>query len=233
MPDLGVSVLLDGRNIWRIFGGLVITARIALVSGAASMILGTLFGVIMTRRIAVIKFLSRLYLEAMRIVPVLVWLFIFYFGLARNFGVSLSGETVCIIVFTLWGTAEMGDLVRGAVTSIPRHQYESAYALGLTERQLYGYVLIPQAARRLAPGAINLFTRMIKTTSLAALIGVIEVIKVGQQIIESNFLVNRSAGSAQGNSAASFWIYGLIFFLYFILCTPISYLAKRLEQRWR
>jgi polar amino acid transport system permease protein len=233
MPDLGVSVLLDGRNIGRILGGLLVTARIALVSGALSMILGMFFGVIMTRRIAAVKFLSYLYLEAMRIVPVLVWLFIFYFGLARNFGISLGGETVCVIVFTLWGTAEMGDLVRGAVTSIPRHQYESAYALGLTERQLYGYVLIPQAVRRLVPSAINLFTRMIKTTSLAVLIGVIEVIKVGQQIIESNFLVNRVAGSAQGNRAASFWVYGLIFFLYFILCMPISYLAKRLEKKWQ
>jgi polar amino acid transport system permease protein len=74
------------------------------------------------------------------------------------------------------------------------------------------------------PGAINLTTRMIKTTSLVVLIGVVEVLKVGQQIIEANFLKSPSA---------SFWVYSLIFFFYFILCMPISQVSKRLERRWQ
>jgi polar amino acid transport system permease protein len=118
----------------------------------------------------------------------------------------------------------MGDLVRGALTSLHRHQYESGRALGLSESQLYFHVIIPQAVRRLVPGAINLVTRMIKTTALVVVIGVTEVLKVGQQVIEANYLQNpRSA----------FWIYALILFLYFALCAPISYLSKILEQRWQ
>jgi polar amino acid transport system permease protein len=74
------------------------------------------------------------------------------------------------------------------------------------------------------PGAVNLVTRMIKTTSLASLIGVVEALKVGQQIIEANFLKSPSA---------SFWVYSLIFLCYFLLCMPISHFAKRLEQRWQ
>ena len=76
----------------------------------------------------------------------------------------------------------MGDLVRGAITSIPKHQYESSEALGLNKKQTFIYIIIPQTIKRLIPLSINLITRMIKTTSLVLMIGVVEVIKVAQQI---------------------------------------------------
>jgi polar amino acid transport system permease protein len=224
MQDLGIRVLLEGINLQRILLGLLVTARIAFSAVALSMVLGVFMGIIMTRRHRALRFLCHVYLEAMRIIPVLVWLFIFYFGLSRNFHINLSGEAASIMVFTLWGTAEMGDIVRGAVTSLHLHQYESGHALGLSEAQLYRYIIIPQAIRRLVPGAINLTTRMIKTTSLVVLIGVVEMLKIGQQIIETNFLKSPTV---------SFWVYGLIFFLYFILCMPISQVSKRLEKRWQ
>ena len=128
-----------------------------------------------------------MYLEFIRIMPQLVLLFLFYFSTTRTFGWNLSGETASIIVFVLWGTAEMSDLVRGALISIPKHQYESSAALGLTKMQTYLYVIIPQAVRRLIPLSINLITRMIKTTSLILMIGVVEVLKVAQQIIGPYF----------------------------------------------
>jgi polar amino acid transport system permease protein len=224
LQDLGISVLVEGKNLQRLLLGLWVTARIAFISVCFSIILGILFGILMTHKSKVIRFFCRAYLESVRIIPVLVWLFLFYFGLARNFHINLSGELASILVFTLWGTAEMGDLVRGAITSISHHQYESGFALGLTNSQLYRYVIVPQTMRRLMPGAINLMTRMIKTTSLVVLIGVVEVLKVGQQIIEANFLKSPSA---------SLWVYALIFFFYFILCMPISHLSKRLERRWQ
>jgi polar amino acid transport system permease protein len=224
MRDLGVRVLFEGINFQRILLGLVVTARIALISVVLSMVLGILFGILMTGKNRVVSFFCRFYLEAMRIIPVLVWLFIFYFGLSMNLHINLSGEVASVLVFTLWGTAEMGDIVRGSVTSLQKHQYESAFALGLNNAQLYYHIIVPQAIRRLVPGAINLMTRMIKTTSLVIMIGVVEVLKVGQQVIEMNYLKSPSA---------SFWVYGLIFFLYFALCMPISHLSKLLEQRWQ
>ena len=78
----------------------------------------------------------------------------------------------------------MGDLVRGALESIPRHQYESGRAVGLTEKQIFCYVVIPQTIRRLVPLSMNLITRMIKTTSLIVFVGVIEVVKIGQHIFK-------------------------------------------------
>lgn len=146
-----------------------------------------------------------------------------YFGVTTALNLHISGEITSIIVFTLWGAAEMGDIVRGALESLPKHQIESGKAIGLSFLGLYRYILIPQAIRRMLPGAINLATRMVKTTSLVVLIGVIDVIKVGQQIIELSRLEVPTA---------SFWVYGFIFILYFIICYPLSMLSKRLENKW-
>lgn len=224
MQDLGISVLFRGRNLARLLGGLGVTLELSLISIALSIVLGILVGAAMTLRYKIVRIICRIYLETIRIMPQLVLLFLCYFGLAKHFGIQISGETAAVIVFTFWGAGEMGDLVRGALTSIPVHQSESAAALGLTRYQSFRYVLLPQILRRLTPQAINLATRMIKTTSLAMLIGVIEVLKVGQQIIDA---------SRYDMPQAAIWIYGVVFFLYFIICWPLSLLAKRLEKRWQ
>ncbi|KXB68074.1 ABC transporter, permease protein [Aedoeadaptatus coxii] len=191
---------------------------------ALSIFFGLIFGWIMTKESKIIRAVSKLYLEFMRLMPQLVLLFIVYFGLAKALNIHISGFHAAIIVFTLWGTAEMGDLVRGAISSIPKHQYEAAASIGLTRLQTMGYIILPQALRRLIPQAMNLVTRMIKTTSLIALIGVIEVIKTGQQIIEATRLEIPTA---------ALWIYGVIFILYFAICYPLSTLAGKLERKWK
>lgn len=224
MPDLGLEVLWKGKNVARLLGGLWVALRISLISVAISIPLGILLGVLMTRKNRVVKAILRIYLEIIRIMPQMVLLFLVYFGTTRAFGWDLSGETAAIIVFSFWGTAEMSDLVRGALLSIPKHQYESAEALGLTKGQTYLYVIIPQTLRRLLPLSINLITRMIKTTSLILMIGVVEVLKVAQQIIEAN----RTA-----SPNAAFGVYLTVFLLYFLACWPISLVAKRLEEKWR
>ena len=224
MQDLGIRVLFMGNNFIRLLGGLWVTIRLSLVSILLSVLLGILLGVVMTFKNPVTKCLSRIYLEFIRIMPQLVLLFLVYFGATKAFGLNLSGETSAVIVFTLWGTAEMGELVRGALISIPKHQYESGAALGMENAQIYRYIIIPQTLRRLIPLSINLATRMIKTTSLIVMIGVVEVLKVGQQIIEANrYTVPDSA----------LWIYVTIFFMYFLVCWPVSMLAGRLEKKWK
>ena len=186
--NLGIDVLFKGTNFIRLLGGLWTALWISLVSVAISIPLGIGMGVLMTKKNRILKAVLRVYLEFIRIMPQLVLLFIMFFGTTRAFGWDLSGEAASIIVFVLWGTAEMGDLVRGALISIPKHQYESSEALGLTNTQTYLYVIIPQTIRRLIPLSINLITRMIKTTSLILMIGVVEVLKVAQQIIEARMV---------------------------------------------
>ncbi len=216
------GVLFMGRNFARLMGGLWVTISIAAVSVALSLVLGFIVGIIMTSKNKIVRAVCKVYLEFMRIMPQLVLLFLAYFGITRAFGISLSGEAASVLVFTLWGTAEMGDLVRGALESMPSHQYESARALGLTESQIFVYIIIPQTIRRLVPLSMNLITRMIKTTSLVVFVGVIEVVKIGQQIIEANRISVPTASIA---------IYSVIFMMYFAVCWPLSFAADRLEKK--
>lgn len=224
MLNSGIEVLFEGINMQRLMGGLLITARIALLSIIIGSLLGLLLGLIQTSKSRIVRFFCRFYLELFRIIPILVWLFIVYFGIPSMLDIHVEGEAVAVVVFSLWGAAEMGDIVRGALIFLPKHQAESGKALGLSFWGLYRYVLIPQAVRRMLPGAINLSTRMVKTTSLVVMIGVIDVVKIGQQIIELSILKAPTA---------SFWVYGFIFILYFIICYPLSRLSKQLESKWQ
>lgn len=216
------SVLAMGNNFVRLLGGLWVTIWIALVSVAFSIVLGFGFGILMTFKNRAVKIICRIYLEIMRIMPQMVLLFVMYYGLTRSMGISLSGEAASILVFTLWGTAEMGDLVRSSLESVPKHQYESGKAVGLTDRQIFMYIIIPQTLQSLIPLSMNLITRMIKTTSLVVFVGVIEVVKIGQQIVESNRLTIPTASIA---------VYFVIFMMYFFVCWLLSLAARYIEKR--
>ncbi|WKD58174.1 L-cystine transport system permease protein TcyB [Corynebacterium capitovis DSM 44611] len=218
-----LSILLDGNNFPRLLAGLWVSVQIALASMGLSVVLGTGLGLVMASRSKIVRFFTQLYLQFVRIMPQLVLLFLVYFDLTRGFGINLNAKLAAVIVFTIWGTAEMGDLVRASIDAIPRHQYRSAAALGLEGRDLYRYVILPQAVRGLVPLTINLTNRMIMTTSLVALIGVVEVLKVAQQIIDANRFTYPNA---------ALWIYAVVFLLYFLVCFPISWASRKLEQRW-
>lgn len=223
MQSLVIKVLFQGTNLQRLLASLLVTVKIAFTSITIGSLLGIVLGIVWRSKSQKLRLLCRLCLELFRVIPILVWLYIVFFGVTAALGIELSGEATSIIVFSLWGAAEMGDIVRGALESLPKHQLESGKAIGLNLWGLYRYVLIPQAVRRMLPGAINLATRMVKTTSLVVLIGVVDVIKVGQQIIEY---------SRTTVPTAAFWIYAFVFFLYFIVCFPLSKISKRLESKW-
>lgn len=223
MQSLGIDVLFKGKNFVRLLGGLWVAVRISLISVALSIVIGLVVGVLMTSKSKVLKAVFRVYLEIVRIMPQMVLLFVVYFGTTRIFGWNLEAEISAVIVFTFWGAAEMGDLVRGALVSIPKIQYESAQALGLEPKQTYFYVILPQTVRRLLPLSINLVTRMIKTTSLVMMIGIVEVLKVAQQIIEAN---------RRASPNAAFGVFAVVLLMYFLICWPVSRLAAYLEKRW-
>ncbi|MCF9046220.1 amino acid ABC transporter permease [Acinetobacter nectaris] len=220
---MGFEYLFQPSHLERLMFGLFETIKISFISIFFAAILGAIFGIVMTSNNLIVRSICRIYLESIRIIPILVWLFIFYFGFATWFNWQLSSFSVCIVVFVMWGAAEMGDLVRAAISSIDKHQRDTSYALGMTQWQTLYYIVLPQSLKRVTPGSINLFTRMVQTSSLAVLIGVVDVIKVGQQLIENSLLVVPNA---------SLWVYGFIFILYFAICYPLSKLATYLEKIW-
>lgn len=219
----GAQILLEPGVFSRLLQGLWVTIWIAAVSVGLSIPVGLITGWLMTMRNPIIRAIMRFYLEFIRIMPQLALLFIAFYGIARLANWNMDATAACVFVFVLWGGAELGDLVRGSLQSIPQIQYESSYMLGLNNWQTFTRVILPQAVRRLLPGAVNLATRIVKTTSLAVLLGVVEVIKVGQQIIDANRFQYPTG---------TLWVYGVIFLMYFIVCWPLSLVARALERRW-
>lgn len=222
MVHSGINILFAGTNFSRLLGGLWISAKISIVALVFGIALGIFLGALRTVKNPILRVILRLYLEFFRIVPTVVLLFLFYYILPKNFNVNLNAQAVAMLVFALWVGAEMSDIVRGALISVPQHQREAGIAIGLNGPQLFRYVLLPQAIGLMIPATINLMTRVIKTTSLLLLISVMDVINIGQQIIEAN---------RQHYPDGAFWVYGLIFILYFLLCYPLSAWARHLERR--
>ncbi len=214
--------IFNQTSIMRLLQGLFITLEISFLSILITSFGGLILGILMCLKNRFIYTLCRFGLEFVRVMPLLVWLFVVYFGFSRWFGAQLSPVGSAVIVFSIWGCFEMMDLVRSSLQSIPKHQYESATSLGLNKAQSFVYIIIPQAIRRLTPASMNLLTRMVKSTTFAYLIGAVELVKVGQQIIELN----------NKNDLAPFLVYGVIFMTYFLICYPISLYSKKLEKKW-
>ena len=222
MAHSGINVLFEGSNFARLMGGLWTAVWIAAISLIIGLVLGTIFGLLRTLKSRIIRLILLLYLEFFRIVPTIVLLFLVYYILPRQFNVNMPATWMAVLAFSLWVAAEFSDIVRGALESVPKHQRESGLALGLDQWQLFRYVLLPQAVRLELPATINLATRVIKTTSLLMTISIMDVINVGQQIVEAN---------NQSHPTGVFWVYGLIFILYFIVDYPLLLWAKRLTAK--
>jgi polar amino acid transport system permease protein len=215
MASSGLDLLVV--SLPQLAKGLYQTGLIAIWSIVLSTIGGLLFGALRTSASPWLRLITRTYLELFRSIPILVWLFFFFFGLPIFFGLNVPSSVCAVLVLSLWGITEVGEVARGALISLPQGQREAGMAIGLSTLQLYAYILLPLALRRMIPPTINVYTRIIKTTSLTVLIGVTEVIKTGQQIIE--------------RTGEAVLIYGALFLLYFMLCYPLSALSRRLEHK--
>lgn len=218
----GIDVLFEGSNFSRLMGGLWVSVKVSALALLFGIPAGVFLGALRTIPSRLIEWSLRLYLEFFRILPTLVLLFLAYYILPRELGFRVGGETVAVVAFALWIAAEMSDIVRGALTSVPVAQVEGARALGLGRVQQLRYVQIPQSINLMVPATINLATRVIKTTSLLLLISVVDVVNVGQQIMEAN---------RQEHPDAALWVYSFIFVLYFLACYPLAAAANRLETR--
>lgn len=216
-----MEVLFAGNNLLRLLQGLGVSFSIALVAIACSIVIGIVVGFMMLSRFMILRIACKLYLESVRIIPILALLYVCYFGLPQLLHISLSNIAIAVLVFSFWGGAEMADLVRGALSSVDKHQRESALSLGLSPLQAQIFIILPIASKRLLPGLINLFTRMIKTTALLLFIGIADMLQVGRQIIEANRSI----------PTAAFSVYGALLVGYFAMCFPLSRLAKSLENR--
>jgi len=216
MDNSVVNVIVTSLPLlWK---GVIQTLLIAFYSLCISTVCGIIFGILRVSSSRVIQIVTRAYVEIFRAIPVLVFMFFFFFGVPIVWGVEVPGFMAAVLALSLWGVAEIGEIARGALQSLPRGQVEAGKSIGLSTYQLYRHVLIPQALRRMVPPTMNIYTRMIKSTSLSVLIGTREMVKIGQEIIE--------------RTGQALVIYSMLFILYFLLCYSISIWSKKLERDW-
>lgn len=172
----------------QLLAGLGVTAQLSLITIVAGSIIGIFGGIGLTYGPLAVRFLLRVYVDAVRGIPVLVLILFSYYGLAL-LGIQISPFTAGIVALGGFCGAHMSETVRGSLESIPAGQTEAAKAIGLRFGQRLRYVLLPQAIRRLLPPWVNTAVEMVKGTTLLSIIGVVELLLATQQTIARNYLI--------------------------------------------
>jgi polar amino acid transport system permease protein len=208
--------------------GLPGTLRVAAFALTGSILIGVVFGTLITIRFLPLRAVIRSYIEVFRGLPILVTVFIVYFGLGEvNPRLEFDPLTAAAIALTLWGSAQLAEATRGAVQSIPREQHEAASALGFGWVGRHVNVVLPQALRRLLPPAVGLLANIIQNTVLAQVIGGLETLEAGERSVERLTAVP-PIGLGEIHA---FEIYGFVMVVFFLLSFPLTRLAAYLEKR--
>lgn len=204
--------------------GLAETFRLAGVSLLCATLIAVVLGTVSLLRVPYLGKLIRGAVELFRAVPLIVNIFFFYF-VAPTLGMDLSPFASVSLGLSLWGGANGTEIVRGGLTSISAHQWQSARALGLTTWQIFRFIVWPQALKSILPPYAGLLTLMVQGTSLGALVGVGEFLRTGQIIVERTTVM-------EGASPA-FVVYSAVLLTYFVICSCISQLSRHLERRFQ
>ena len=201
---------------WAIAAGLVYTVQISLAAILVGSLIGTFVGLGLTYGTLPVRFVCRLYTDFVRGTPVLVLILATFYMLAVV-GMQLTAMQAGILALAVFCGAHVAEMLRGALQAIPRGQTEAARSIGLTFRQIFVYVLAPQALRQVIPTWINTAAELVKASTLLSIIGVSELLLVTQEVISRNYL--------------SLEFYGFAGLLYFLVNFAIERLGKAVDRR--
>jgi polar amino acid transport system permease protein len=201
---------LDGAltTIWVSWLGLLLGA-----------VIGSVFALFRLSRSRVLRTIGLVYVETFRSLPILVLLFFCYYGLALLFRVDLSPFVAATLALMLSASAMMTEVIRAGIESVPRGQWEASRAAGMTVRQRWQYVVLPQAMRVIVPPSVGVYIMVLKDSSLAAIIGYVELTKAG-------LLVRDATGE-------NLQVLAIVAILYFIINYSISLVGSILERRFQ
>jgi polar amino acid transport system permease protein len=211
-----------------IHDGLPGTLKVSAAAVVGSALIGVTFGTLLTIKFRPLQALIRLYIEVFRGLPILVTVFVVYFGLPSvSSGLEFGALTATSIALILWGSAQVAEATRGAVGSIPREQHEAASALGFGWVGRHGFVILPQALRRLLPPFVSLLVNILQNSTLAQVIGGLEMLEAAER---QNERITAIPPIGLGEIKA-FQIFGFVMLLFFLTSFPLTRLAARLEKR--
>lgn len=192
----------------------IVLSLIAFIGGGIG---GIVLAIARTSSYSVARWLAAAYIGLIQGTPVLMQLFIAYYGLAVLTGLRIDPWPAVTLAFTLYAAAFLGEIWRGAIEAIPRQQWEAAAAIPLAPAAQLRHVILPQAFRIAIPPTVGFLVQLIKGTSIASIIGFVELTRAGQLIVNVTF--------------QPMVVYPIIAALYFALCWPLSLAALRLERR--
>jgi polar amino acid transport system permease protein len=163
-----------------------------------------------------LRWLSTAYVQLVQGTPLLILMFLAYFGLSIA-GLTLPALVAAGLAMTIFVSAYIGEIWRGCIQSVPRTQWEAAECLALSRTQRMRLVVLPQALRIATPPTVGFMVQIVKNTSLASVVGFVELARAGQVVNNSIF--------------QPFLVYMLVAGLYFLLCFPLSWWSRQLERR--
>lgn len=194
---------------------LALTA-LAFAGGGA---VGLLIALMRIAPFAPLRLLGMSYVSIVQGIPLLAWLFVFFFGLPILVGVQVSPWVAAAVAFSIYAGAFLGEIWRGCLEAIPRQQWEAGAALGLSFAEQLRHIIVPQAVRIAIPPTVGFLVQLIKNTSLAAVIGFVELTREGQ-------LTNAA-------TYRPFSVYIAVAAIYFALCFPLTQWSRHLERSLR
>jgi polar amino acid transport system permease protein len=193
------------------------TLLLSLVAFLGGGVLGLLIAILRTASSRFVRLLTSGYIQLFQGTPVLMQLFLFYYGLSVLFDMQVDAWPAVALAFTLYSGAFLGEIWRGSIQAIPRTQWEASACLSLGYFQQLRFVILPQAMRISIPPTVGFLVQLIKGTSIAAIIGFVELTRAGQLMVNVTF--------------KPMIIYPVVATLYFVVCWPLSLLARNLERR--
>ncbi|AAK81258.1 cystine transport system permease protein [Clostridium acetobutylicum] len=213
---LRIIKILEDSFLPLLTAGLKFTVPLTLISFILGLLLALVTALARISNIKPLELLARFYVSIIRGTPLLVQLFIIFFGLP-TVGVTIKPLTAAIIGFTLSVGAYNSEVIRAAILSIPKGQWEAASSIGMTYTQSLVRVVLPQAARVSVPPLANSFISLVKDTSLAATITVAEMFQVAQRITATTY--------------EPLWMYIEAAFIYYIFCSLLTLIQHYLEKK--
>ena len=186
---------------------------------AGGALVGLSIALLRVSHVAALRAIGVGYVYLVQGVPLLAWLFVFFFGIPILAGVRVSAWIAAMVAFSIYAGAFLGEIWRGCLEAVPRQQWEAGAALGLSFAEQLRHVIVPQAVRVAIPPTVGFLVQLIKNTSLGAVIGFVELTREGQITNAATY--------------RPFTVYMVVAAIYFAMCFPLTRLSRRLERGLR
>ena len=209
------SVIWSNRELY--VSGLWATVLLSLAAIATGTLLGLVVAAVRTSRVPVLAQLARAYLEVFRGTPLLIQMLFIYFGAAYLGLVGITVFGAALLALTLYQGAYIAEIFRAGIEAVPRGQWEAARVLGLPRARTFVSVVLPQTRAIVLPPLVGQYLSLIKDTSIAVVIGYVELVRQGQAVIDR-----------VGDPGTS---YIAVAALYFVICYPLSLLVRHMERK--